>query len=64
MSVQVKVPSIERRIAEELGVRDGQVAAAVVGSVSGEPISRSASGSRPDSRAIWALVRRLGLNGR
>ncbi|MGO4662691.1 Tex family protein [Terrabacter sp. 2TAF16] len=29
MSVQVKVPSIERRIAEELGVRDGQVAAAV-----------------------------------
>jgi uncharacterized protein len=27
--VQVKVPSIERRIAEELGVRDGQVAAAV-----------------------------------
>ncbi|KRB44091.1 Tex family protein [Terrabacter sp. Root181] len=29
MSVQVKVPSIERRIAEELGVRDGQVTAAV-----------------------------------
>ncbi|WP_442296446.1 Tex family protein [Terrabacter sp. RAF57] len=29
VSVQVKVPSIERRIAEELGVRDGQVAAAV-----------------------------------
>ncbi|KRC84658.1 RNA-binding transcriptional accessory protein [Terrabacter sp. Root85] len=29
MSVQVKVPSIERRIADELGVRDGQVAAAV-----------------------------------
>src|SRR5690349_23032725 len=28
-SGQVKVPSIERRIAEELGVRDGQVAAAV-----------------------------------
>src|SRR6478735_3734435 len=28
-SAQVKVPSIERRIAEELGVRDGQVAAAV-----------------------------------
>jgi uncharacterized protein len=27
--VQVKVPSIERRIAEELGVRDGQVTAAV-----------------------------------
>ncbi|WP_256795383.1 Tex family protein [Terrabacter sp. Ter38] len=29
MNVQVKVPSIERRIAEELGVRDGQVTAAV-----------------------------------
>src|SRR4051794_11141694 len=29
VSVQVKVPSIERRIAEELGVRDGQVTAAV-----------------------------------
>ncbi|MHA3836587.1 Tex-like N-terminal domain-containing protein [Terrabacter sp. AAH1] len=29
MSVQVKVASIERRIAEELGVRDGQVTAAV-----------------------------------
>jgi len=29
VSAQVKVPSIERRIAEELGVRDGQVAAAV-----------------------------------
>src|SRR6478672_7431593 len=29
VSVQVKVPSIERRIADELGVRDGQVAAAV-----------------------------------
>src|SRR3954466_2890144 len=29
VSVQVKVPSIERRIAEELGVRDAQVAAAV-----------------------------------
>src|SRR3954452_14334072 len=29
VSVQVKVPSIERRIAEEIGVRDGQVAAAV-----------------------------------
>src|SRR3954470_15237225 len=29
VSVQANVPSIERRIAEELGVRDGQVAAAV-----------------------------------
>src|SRR6478735_9883680 len=29
VSVQVKVPSIERRIAEELGVREGQVTAAV-----------------------------------
>src|SRR6476469_1124184 len=29
VSGQVKVPTIERRIAEELGVRDGQVAAAV-----------------------------------
>ncbi|MGO4599698.1 Tex family protein [Terrabacter sp. 2RAF25] len=29
MSVQVKVASIERRIAQELGVRDGQVTAAV-----------------------------------
>src|SRR6478672_4280832 len=29
VSVQVKVPSIERRIADELGVREGQVTAAV-----------------------------------
>ena len=30
----------------------------------GSPRSRSASGSRPASRAICALVRRFGLNGR
>ena len=34
------------------------------GRSSGEPSSRSASGSSPASRAICALVRRFGLNGR